>query len=457
MLFFNNEILTLFLKYIFVNEKNFFLSKYFYQICIMEKVMENSIQNGISDMLSESVFNAKLLLNYATEHGLEIEEEWIAILIDAKQCDATNKWEPNLEIKFWMAYKQLSKTVRPVSIQSLKATKEQKIVFPNYFQNLFKIKSKNSLTQKAVTRYSLLTLFWILLMLIIQMFSLNGTTLLNNIRANKSRIDKIDERKDEIQLILSSDPAGNKRAELEKYRLEAEKEKLDKEIKSSIKLLEPWVGTIRTITFKKTKKEIAEEKKVRNISKENIVQTQSKLMLDYPKNDSLIPTKEDSMYLSEEELANFNKKQINDNSKTDYDNNMSVPETNISTNIETIQEAQNFTQILQLYLLPLLYGLIGGFVFVLRGLASDIKSVTFSDYSNIKYTLRIHLGALAGLIVGLLWGDIEQQKITFVKSLSTAALAFLAGYGVEYVFDGVDKLISSIVKPKEEDEKIKVK
>lgn len=367
--------------------------------------MENNkdaTYKNVSEMLSEAVSRSEIILNYATEKGLEIQPDWVALIIKAKRCEETNSWDTETEINFWMAYKGLSKLIKPVTIDSLLSTKPKFIKTPNFYQKFFKINKKRSFSRSSVRLYLFWALITILLVLTIQIFSLKGTTLLNKIQANSERIEKIAERRDEIQLMLMSD-SENKRAEAEKYRLESEREYLEQEIESSVELLDPWVKTIRKMALLGTRK-----------------QTKKTVSFSTEDTDSLPPPPPSSA--------------INNALK------------DMNHNINIIQEAQNFTQILQLYVLPLLYGLMGGFVFVLRSLTYDIKNQIFSQYSNIKYSLRIHLGALAGLIVGLLWGDIEKQQITFLESLSTAGLAFIAGYGVEYVFNGIDRIVSSISK-----------
>lgn len=133
---------------------------------------------------------------------------------------------------------------------------------------------------------------------------------------------------------------------------------------------------------------------------------------------------------------------------------------NMKTNIEVIQEAKGYALILGIYILPLLYGLIGGLTFVLRELRSDVRKYTLDKESTIKYILRIILGAVAGLSVGLFWGDIENaQVVGFTSiSLSPMLLAFLAGYCVEHVLGFIDKIIQNIfsnllAKSKHDDEK----
>lgn len=369
----------------------------------MENQPEIEKYTDSTKMLSNAVENAELLLNYSTESGLDIREDWVEIIIEAKRCNEKNAWNTTSEIKFWMAYKGMSKLIQPVSVDSLRATKTRNVINPNLWQRFFKVKLRPSFSKRSVQQYMYWATIWIILMLVIQVFTLKGTTLLNTIQINNKRIDDIDFRMGEVRLMIKAD-ATNERAVLERYRLESEKQKLDAEIRGSIDLLKPWVFTIRNLTS--INKLIPNSKK----TKENIEGIQQ------TEGPGFGPPGESGP----------------DVQKVEY--------------INIVQEAQNFTQILQLYILPLLYGLIGGFVFVLRGLVFDIKNRIFSQYSNIKYSLRIHLGAIAGLIVGLLWGDIENQQITFIQSLSTAGFAFIAGYGIEYLFNGIDNVIGSIVK-----------
>ncbi len=371
----------------------------------MEKESQNT-QNQITqqakpqDFLATALQNAELLLNYSAQKGLKIKEEWINTIIAARKAERGSAWTTELEINFWIAYKNLSALVRPVSIESLKASNKQEYQDPNYFHKLFNIKHRKASATISVRNYLIAALFFIVILLVIQVFSLKGTTLLNSIINNNQRISQIEKRKRELKLILKSD-ANNERAKLERYALESENVRLDREKSSSIELLKPWVLTVRNIisfgqnTVPEYLKEKPEESKK-------------------PQGPGFGPPGQGS------------------------------PDNDMNIKISIVQEANNFTQIIQLYILPLLYGLIGGFVFVLRGLSYDITHHVFSTNSNIKYSLRISLGALSGIIVGLLWSDIEGTQITFLESFSTGAIAFIAGYGVEYVFNALDNFINNI-------------
>lgn len=372
--------------------------------------------NHSSEFLRESVFNAELLLHYATEQGLDVKIETISSIIKAKSCQQTKKWDTQSEIDFWMQFKSLSSLVKPVSVDSLFSTKRILIKEPNFIQRLLGQQKSLSYSRKSARMYMLWAMVVVIAMLTTQIFSLKGSTLLSKIQNNNKRISEIDYRVGELRLLLNSDP-NNESAALERRRLESEKMQLDQEIKSSIDLLTPWVRTLRKFAVLGS----------RGVLKKDETATTANAVSISTMNAG----------------PGFGPPDMSTN----------IAEIDMNDRINTIQESQNFTLILQLYILPLFYGLIGGFVFVLRTLSADIKTMTFSQNSKIKYSLRIILGTLAGLIVGLLWGDIESQQITFLESLSTSAIAFIAGYAVEYVFNGLDRLADSIGKKKVEEAK----
>jgi len=98
--------------------------------------------------------------------------------------------------------------------------------------------------------------------------------------------------------------------------------------------------------------------------------------------------------------------------------------------------------ILQTYFLPLLYGFLGTCAYVLRQLTIETRARTFRSEIEIGYWLRISLGVLAGLAVGwFLRPDPDTDGL--IQGLTPFALSFLAGYSVEVLFAGMDRLVSA--------------
>lgn len=117
----------------------------------------------------------------------------------------------------------------------------------------------------------------------------------------------------------------------------------------------------------------------------------------------------------------------------------SVPPAN--TNIARFQVAVIVLEILQRYFLPLLYGLLGTCVYVLRTLTAEIRGRTYSEASNIGFRIRLYLGTLGGIVVA--WFITPDTADGVLKSLSPFALAFIAGYSIELVFAAMDRMISA--------------
>jgi nucleoid-associated protein YgaU len=104
---------------------------------------------------------------------------------------------------------------------------------------------------------------------------------------------------------------------------------------------------------------------------------------------------------------------------------------------------------LQTYFLPLLYGLLGACTYVLRQLSVEVHQLTYSRVSEIRYGLRLALGALGGMAIS--W-FVKPDDATGLASLSPMALAFLTGYNVELLFAIMDKIINTALKSLQSEE-----
>ena len=100
---------------------------------------------------------------------------------------------------------------------------------------------------------------------------------------------------------------------------------------------------------------------------------------------------------------------------------------------------------LNLYFLPLVYGLLGACAYVLRRLSTQVREYTYSPESEIRLKLRLYLGALSGFAVA--W--FINQATTPGLTIAPMALAFLAGYSVEVVFSAMDSLVAAFSRDSE--------
>jgi hypothetical protein len=103
--------------------------------------------------------------------------------------------------------------------------------------------------------------------------------------------------------------------------------------------------------------------------------------------------------------------------------------------------------VMQKWVLPLLYGALGAMVFVVRTLSMQARDRLFRREALVSLVLRVFLGMISGLAIGWFWNQNPQGTTTAgaltATTLSPFALAFVAGYGVELFFALLDKIVST--------------
>ncbi len=358
--------------------------------------MNNDKTKG-SELLKSAINDAEKLLAHASEYGIVVEPKYIKAIVAAKKNNFHNSWTPQDEIDFWVAFQVLSTAVYPVTIDSLRATAVP-IVEQDTTKWWHKITGSKSISmvERSVKFYRRFALVAMAVMLVTQIYSLIGTGLMSKWSNGNQRMIEIERRMQSLMLISSSNNE-DKTARMEQQNLELELGELGQEVESSIQLLDSWLEATYDIWFRsidETSKAVANNKSVG------------------------APPFE-------------------------------MTATGVSRNIVVIQRSKSLILILNQYLLPLFYGLLGGIAFVLRSIAKDTKMMTYTSTSRIKYNLRVHLGALAGLMIGFLWGDLQGKTLGVVESLSPLAVSFLAGYSVDFIFRMLDSVIGVPVKKTE--------
>ena len=357
----------------------------------MENKEKNSQKFKSTPLLRTSLQDAERLLAHAAEYGIKISEKNIKAIVDAKAKEQTDSWSEQDEIDLWLAFQVISKAVYPVSIDSIRAASIPTDKPTGIWSFVYRFIKRRSLVRKSVRWYSSIALISMLAMLSLQIYSLQGTKYLSNLENGDNRIMEIETRLQQLTLITSDDRS----IMMEQDGLMIEIEQKIQEVESNVELLDNWLDFTYNIWSKGTHK----------------------------------------MHEAIQE-------------KRDVENGppgFSAPD-NSSHNIVIIQQSKSLLIILNQYILPLMYGFLGGFAFVLRSLSNETKSMTYTAISNIKYALRIHLGALAGLVVGFLWGDISSSSLGIVESFSPLAVAFIAGYSVEFMFRMLDSVIGTTEK-----------
>ncbi|MEX0281683.1 MAG: hypothetical protein AB3N13_10920 [Arenibacterium sp.] len=115
-----------------------------------------------------------------------------------------------------------------------------------------------------------------------------------------------------------------------------------------------------------------------------------------------------------------------------------------------VQRAKTQIIFFNSYFLPALYGLLGTAAFVLRAFSRELRSLTLQPVNLLNYLIRLPLGALSGIAVGLILipdGTVQNGDAVAaapeIAGLTTVALAFIAGYSVELLFTAMDRIVSA--------------
>lgn len=115
------------------------------------------------------------------------------------------------------------------------------------------------------------------------------------------------------------------------------------------------------------------------------------------------------------------------------------------------EDVQSITLVLSAYasyVLPVLFGLVGTIASFLRDISNRITGSILSPRDETLAIIRIILGAIAGLAVGLFFTPstvaAQISAGSGVLTLSASGIAFLAGYGADGFFRMIDAMITRI-------------
>ena len=108
--------------------------------------------------------------------------------------------------------------------------------------------------------------------------------------------------------------------------------------------------------------------------------------------------------------------------------------------------AAAFVNIMGSAVLPFFYGLLGAGAAIIRSLSRKIRESLLSPRDLHLSTQQLALGAVVGACIGLFVAapDTSGEGLLGPVTLSASAISFVAGFGVEAVFQALEALISRI-------------
>ena len=358
------------------------LAEFLRKITRLRVKTQNSGESFSTRPFSEAVQEAQLLLYFASRQGIKLENTIIAKVVEATCIDDGNTRDSQttkqIEQEFWPAFQQLAETVKPVTIESIKAINYSYSTSRGAY-SYWPLFNNKPLAQRSISNYSRFAVFTLLVVIAVQMYWVIGVSVTNETVNLKVEIESLKEQRLQRKNEINDDQLGG--------------DNIYTALGAKITQNQQWLNAAHM------------------------------------------------------NLKNWNRLwQAIANPLSDaksYDG--TTINTNIIRNRIAVTSAGFVLQALSTYILPLLYGLLGAFAYVLREIAKEVRTVTFSHKSCNRYRLRLALGLLAGIAVGFLVSpDTGQPMLTFA-TLGPLPFAFLAGYSVELVFAVMDKIVSAFL------------
>ncbi len=373
---------------------------------------QKDIDPVICTEITRSVDDAQKLLKYiAKDGGHELDPEVTRQLVQAKYYIAQGEWDAKTEANFWIHYDALVSHIYPVTLESITSIK------PDPHSG----KKGRTRADKAVRWCRISTIASLVILLIVQFYWLLGYNLRSNLN---SLFDQREQISQELRVTREQDKSIPFLTVIEEglstNSVVKEHAVINQKLDSNLKLLILWNKVWSFgYTFDNNLPFYLKNE-----------YEQGKLRLETQLNKEFKQS-------TEQKLQHLKLGQV-------------LYKARITLFSNTLA-AEFAIELIQGFILPLLYGLFGAFIFVLRMLLKDIKELTYTPDSDTRYRLRLTLGSLGGMIIG--W-FMKPDDLNSLSVLSPMALAFLMGYNVDVFFAIMDRFIENIKqwidKPKAE-------
>jgi hypothetical protein len=390
--------------------------------------------------LRESLEDASVLLWYATREGKQVSEKTISDIVEAQSSLIPGVRNPQLEGRFWAALRELAAAAQPASVDSILAT------YSYPFGDYGRI-GKRRLVDAATTKrnYSVASIVVLVCLLILQIYWFTGTTFRADLEAHRTELDQIAGNLRE----MTQDTDSSEIPDLKEPQSTNNSPGITPIDTAGDPLLDRQDGrTFANLTRRGSRVII-------------MVQSESK-MLDWwdiftdfvnvapdakdfngegDRSDTLASPSPNTKGLSDQSGRPSDTWTRNWTLLPDEDKVIEIENALVDDQLAVevaLLNSKSTLAILSQYVLPLLYGLLGSLAYILRTLSTEIQNVTFTRGAEIRYSLRWPLGMLGGVTVGLFFDPADFSGLAVITPLG---LAFLAGYGVELLFTGLDRIV----------------
>jgi hypothetical protein len=390
--------------------------------------------------LKESLEDASVLLWYATREGKSVSKQSISDIVVAQSSLGPGTRNPELEGRFWAALREVGAAVKPASVDSILAT--YNYPFGHQVES-----GKRRLVDAASTKkkYSIAAIGVLACLVIFQIYWFIGTTIRTDLESHRSELDSI---AGSLRAMTLS--AKNLQDLISSKQLQIEAEQGSMSVADSSGTMAPSPHPVLQLgeELEALKKErdqtildYANARK-RSFRVHRMLEGDTQMMGQW----DLVTRFAGSSGETQEPAGAYQPFLTPGEEQAPWgtDENLNEIEKSLFENTWEIElgllNSKSALAVFSQYVLPLLYGLLGALAYILRTLSSEIQNVTFTRGSEIRYSLRWPLGMLGGVTVGLFF---DPAELTGFAAITPLGLAFLAGYGVELLFTGLDRMVGA--------------
>lgn len=393
------------------------------------------------DLFVESVDNAELLLGYVNRNGIDVDSKVVVAVTAARDLVREAKHDPAQEQALYEAYRTLAKLVAPVSVASLRDSLDVFGLLRKRW-GFFGERVRCSLATIACRRQKAWAFVALILLVLVQSYWVVGNNLVESIPNLRRNVPK--------QAAESGNTAGTDKGT-------ASTTKAVTVAPAATPAPATPAPTQPTAAASATSPQSGDSGNgpLVMVSPEN-TQTLIDPLTGFPVFSFWNPAAAGGSKSGEDG------NQITDRVKelsrglllirwgkpwkrliTSAETQKLIDQEGLKENALIAVASGHVLDILQYYILPLLYGWLGAMAFVVRALAREARDRTYRAENDLAYRMRIYLGVLSGLAIGWFFTPDNTARGAQISSLPPFALAFVAGYSVDLLFTVMDKLLTA--------------
>jgi hypothetical protein len=343
----------------------------------------------------------KELLQFAAENKTGLPAQVVTDIQMAWDAQSKSTWTPEVATKFWTAYDGLCSHLRPLTWDTLTASRPEK---RRWGRDI-------SLAHKWARGFGLLLFVILLISLVLAFISTAGEILIKEV---EDLITKADQEVVTIREQIAQRPSGiDDVPDFDTAPMSSE--------------ARVWVTRLREHMFTLWILEDQLYEKTNSIVSRILLRGRYQLCASgqeptehkcYFKGTLTQPKSLDAILAAMTTAWNFFETRRTVRTRTD--------------------QAITYLAAIKAYLLPAFLGMLGACTFVVRTISDQLKDFTFSHTSPLRHLLRVALGSIVGVVVVTFYGTPTGI------SLSASAWAFVAGYAMEAVFAAFDAVVSKL-------------